>query len=52
MVAPTSLYPRTAVGLAVVALAATDCSTKHSNDTAGGPADDDAPPVRGTTRWA
>ncbi|TCN37227.1 hypothetical protein EV644_103569 [Kribbella orskensis] len=42
MVAPSSPYPRTAVGLAVVALAATGCITKDSNDTAGGPADDDA----------
>lgn len=45
MVAPTSLYPRTAVGSAVVALAPTGCSTKHSNDTAGGPADDEASTV-------
>ena len=34
----TSLYRKTAVGLALVALAATGCSTKSSNDTSGGTA--------------
>ncbi|HEY0471014.1 MAG TPA: substrate-binding domain-containing protein, partial [Kribbella sp.] len=37
-----SLYRKTAVGLAVVALAATGCSTKSSNDTAGGTSGNDA----------
>ncbi|TCM45971.1 substrate-binding domain-containing protein [Kribbella sp. VKM Ac-2568] len=42
MTVPSSLYRRTAVGLALVALVATGCSTKDSNDTAGGTAGDDA----------
>jgi ribose transport system substrate-binding protein len=42
MTVHTSLYRKTAVGLALVALAATGCSTKSSNDTAGGNAGDDA----------
>ncbi|MDX6252629.1 MAG: ribose transport system substrate-binding protein [Kribbellaceae bacterium] len=37
-----SLYRKTAVGLAIVALAATGCSTKSSNDTAGGSGGGDA----------
>ncbi|HEY0619039.1 MAG TPA: substrate-binding domain-containing protein, partial [Kribbella sp.] len=37
-----SLYRKTAVGLAIVALAATGCSTKSSNDTAGGSSGGDA----------
>lgn len=42
MSACTSLYRTTAVGLAILALAATGCSTKNSNETAGGTAGDDA----------
>ncbi|HET6292659.1 MAG TPA: substrate-binding domain-containing protein [Kribbella sp.] len=42
MIARTSLYRKTAAGLAVVALAATGCSTKNSTDTAGSTAGDDA----------
>lgn len=37
-----SFYRKTAVGLALVALATTGCSTKNSNETAGGTAGDDA----------
>ena len=35
-----SIYRKTAVGLAVVALAATGCSTKSSNDATGTSGDD------------
>lgn len=42
MIVRTSLYRKTAVGLAVVALAATGCSTKNSTDTAGSTTGDDA----------
>jgi ribose transport system substrate-binding protein len=42
MTVQTSLYRKTAVGLALVALAATGCSTKSSNDSAGGTTGDDA----------
>jgi ribose transport system substrate-binding protein len=42
MSTPSSLYRRTAAGLALVALVATGCSTKNSGDTAGGTSGDDA----------